>query len=246
MMTTSKSIDRGYRFPAEVIQQAVWLSFRFPLSLRMVEDVLAARGIVVSHEAVRCWAETFGRIYASKIRRRAPQFSDKWHRGAVVISINGKRQCHVRAVDVDGFVLDALVQSREGRRAAEKLLRKLIRKQSRAPRVMVTDKLGSDGAARTGMGMTFEHRQHMGLNHMGLNNRAENSHLPTRRRKRSMKWIMKRFKSARHLQRLVFIHDGVANLHNCPRHAMSSSDDRALRSEAMVASREIAEPGIAA
>ena len=132
----------------------------------------------------------------------------------------------------------------------EKLLRKLIRKPSRTPRVMVTNKPGSDGATRTGMGMTFEHRQHMGLNHMGLNNRAENAHLPTLRRKRIMKrimkWIMKRFTSARHLKRLVFIHDGVANLHTCPRHAMSSSDDRTLRSEAMVAWREIAEPGIAA
>ena len=111
---------------------------------------------------------------------------------------------------------------------------------------MVTDKPGSDGAARTGMGMTFEHRQHMGLNHMGLNNRAENAHRPTRRRKRIMKWIIKRFRSARHLKRLLFIHDGVANLHNFPRPAMSSSDDRALRSEAMVAWREIAELGVAA
>ena len=127
------------------------------------------------------------------------------------------------------------------RRAAQKLLRKLIRKQSRAPRVMVTDKLGSYGAARTGMGMTFEHRQHK-----GLNNRAENSHLPTLRRKRIMKRIMKRFRSARHLQRFVSIHDGVANLHNFPRHAMSSSGDRALRSGAIIVWREIAEPGIAA
>jgi putative transposase len=195
---------------------------------------------------VRCWAETFGRICASKIRRRAPQFGDKWHLDKVVIPINGKTQCHVRAVDADGLVPDALVQSREGRRAAEKLaveklLRKLIRKPSRMPRVMVTDKLGSYGAARTGMGMTFEHRQHK-----GINNRAENSHLPTRRRKRIMKWIIKRFTSARHLRRLVFIHDPVANLHNFPRHAMSSSDDRALRSEAMVAWRVIAELSIAA
>jgi putative transposase len=195
---------------------------------------------------VRCWAETFGRICASKIRRRAPQFGDKWHLDKVVIPINGKTQCHVRAVDADGLVPDALVQSREGRRAAEKLaveklLRKLIRKPSRMPRVMVTDKLGSYGAARTGMGMTFEHRQHK-----GINNRAENSHLPTRRRKRIMKWIIKRFTSARHLRRLVFIHDPVANLHNFPRHAMSSSGDRALRSEAMVAWRVIAELSIAA
>lgn len=86
MMTTSKSIYRGYRFPAEVIEQAVWLYFRFPLSLRMVEDLLAARGIIVSHETVRSWAEKFGRIYANKIRRRAPQFGDKWHLDEVVIS----------------------------------------------------------------------------------------------------------------------------------------------------------------
>jgi putative transposase len=122
MMTTAKSIDRGYRFPAEVIEQAVWLSIRFPLSLRMVEDVLAARGIVVNDEAVRCRAETFGRTRASKIRRRAPQFGDKWHLDEVVISINGKTRCHVRAVDADGLVLDALVQSREGSaRSAEAL-----------------------------------------------------------------------------------------------------------------------------
>ena len=192
MIKASKSIYRGYRFPAEVIEHAVWLYFRFPLSLRMVEDLLAARGITVSHQTVRCWAEKFGRIYANKIRRRAPQFGDKWHLDEVVISINGKKHWLWRAVDADGFVLDALVQSRRDRRAAERLLRKLIRKQARAPRVMVTDKLGSYGAARTGMGMNFEHRQHK-----GLNNRAENSHLPTRGREK----IMKRFKSARHLQR---------------------------------------------
>ena len=237
MIKTSKSIYRGYRFPAEVIEHAVWLYFRFPLSLRMLEDLLAARGITVSHETVRCWAEKFGRIYANKIRRRAPQFGDKWHLDEVVISINGKKHWLWRAVDADGFVLDALVQSRRDRRAAERLLRKLIRKQVRPPRVMVTDKVGPYGAARAAMRMNFEHRQHK-----GLNNRAENSHLPTRRREK----IMKRFKSARHLQRFVSIHDPIANLHNFPRHAFPSPDYRALRSEAMIAWREIAELGIAA
>jgi putative transposase len=89
MIKTSKSIYRGYRFPAEAIAHAVGLCFRFPLSLRMVEE--AARGIAVSHETVRCWAEKFGRIYANKIRRRAPQFGDKWNLDEVVISINGKK-----------------------------------------------------------------------------------------------------------------------------------------------------------
>ena len=117
-----------------------------------------------------------------------------------------------------------------------KLVGKLIRKQSRTPCVMVTDKPFSDGVARTGMGLNAEHRQDK-----GLNNRAKNAHLPTQRRKR----IIKRFTSARHLKRLVVIHDGVANLHNFPRHAMSSSGDRALRSGAIIVWREIAEPGIA-
>jgi putative transposase len=108
------------------------------------------------------------------------------------------------SVSADGFVLDAPVQSRRDRRAAQKLVPKLIRKQSRAPRLMITDKLRSYGAARADMRMNFEHRQYK-----GLNNRAENSHLPTRRRERIMKWIMKRFKSARHLQRFVSIHDGA-------------------------------------
>jgi putative transposase len=224
MRQTPNSRYRGHRFPAEVIAHAVWLYFRFPLSLRMVEDLLAARGMIVSHETVRRWAEKFGRDFAKEVRRRAPQLGDKWHIDEVVVAINGKKCWLWRAVDRDGFVLDALVQSRRDRSSAERLLRKLIRKQARAPRVLVTDKLGSYGAARTAMGMAFEHRQHK-----GLNNRAENSHQPTRRRER----IMKRFKSPRQLQRFVSIHDPVANLFHFPRHALSAADYRALRADAM-------------
>jgi putative transposase len=231
MIKTPSSLYRGHRFPAEVIAHAVWLYFRFPLSLRMVEDLLAARGIIVSHETVRRWAEKFGRDFANKIRRRTPQFGDKWYLDEVVITINGKKHWLWRAVDQDGFVLDALVQSRRDKHAAERLLRKLIRKQARAPRVLITDKLGSYGAARNRMHMRFEHRSHK-----GLNNRAENSHLPTRRRER----IMKRFKSARHLQRFLSIHDPIANLHHYPRHSLSSIDYRLLRTEAMNVWCEIA------
>jgi putative transposase len=158
MIKTTRSIYRGDRFPAELIEHAVWLYFRFPLSLRMVEVLLSARGIIVSHETVRCWAEKCGRIYANKIRRRAPQFGDKWHLDEVVISISGKRHWLWRALDGDSFVLDALVQSRRNRGAAGKLLRKLIRKQARTPRVLITDKLGSYGAARTGLVLNFERR----------------------------------------------------------------------------------------
>ena len=223
MTRAQNSLYRGHRFPAEVISHAVWLYFRFPLSLRMVEDLLAARGIIVSHETVRRWAEKFGRDFANKIRRRGPRLGDKWHLDEVVVSINGKKHWLWRAIDQDGFVLDALVQSRRDHHAAERLLRKLIRKQIRIPRVMITDKLGSCGAALRELGLKFEHRQHK-----GLNNRAENSHQPTRRRER----LMKRFKSPRHLQRFVSIHDPIANLYHFPRHSLSASDYRALRNEA--------------
>ena len=150
----------------------------------------------------------------------------------LVITINGKKHWLWRAVDQDGFVLDVLVQARRDKNAAERLLRKLIRKQARAPRVMITDKLGSYAAACKRVHMKFEHRQHK-----SLNNRAENSHLPTRRRER----IMKRFKSARHLQRFLSIHDPIANLHHFPRHGLSPTDYRTLRSEAMNVWREVAD-----
>src|SRR6267154_5571791 len=137
MSEVCRSLYRGHRFPVEVISQAVWLYFRFPLSLRMVADLLVARGIVVSHETVRRWAEKFGRDFAGTIRRRAPQFGDKWHLDEVVISIGGQKHWLWRAVDQDGFVLDALVQSRGDMRAAERLMHKLIRKQTCTPRVLV-------------------------------------------------------------------------------------------------------------
>jgi putative transposase len=215
---------RGHRFPAEVIAHAVWLYFRFPLSLRMVEDLLAARGMIVSYETVRRRAENFGRDFANQIRRRAPQLGDKWHVDEVVITISGKQHWPRRAADGNGHVLEALVQSRRDTGAAVRLLRKLIHKQGRVLRVLVTDKLRSYSAARRTMKMSFEHRQHK-----GLNNRAENSHQPTRRRER----IMKRFKSARYLQRFVSIDDPIANLFHFPRNSMNAADYRAVRTEAM-------------
>ena len=155
---------RRHRFPAEIIGDAVWLFFRFSLSLRMVEEMLAARGIAVSHETVRQWAEEFGREYSNRIRRRAPVRGDKWHRDEIVITMRGEKHWLWRAVDQDGFVLDVLVQGRRDRSAARRLMRKLLKKSKRPPRVMITDKLKSYGAARKDMGLKIEHRQHKGLN----------------------------------------------------------------------------------
>lgn len=203
-----------------MISLAVWLYFRFPLSLRMVEEMLAARGIQVSHETVRRWAEKFGREFANPIRRRTLRPGDRWHLDEVVITIAGKRHYLWRAVDQDGFVLDVLIQSRLDRKAAKRLMRKLLKKNAMAPRVIVTDKLGSYGAARRKMGLGIEHRQHK-----GLNNRAQNSHQPTRRRERQMK----RFKSARQAQRFLSIHDPINNLFHLRRHLLTATTYRKAR-----------------
>src|ERR687895_419278 len=130
----AKSPEAGHRFPAEVIGHAVWLYFRFPLSLRMVEEMLAARGIVVSHETVRRWALKFGQAFANRIRRRLPCAGDKWHLDEVAIKIAGARHWLWRAVDQNGLVLDVLVQKRRDKRAAKRLLRKLLKRQCRAAR----------------------------------------------------------------------------------------------------------------
>jgi putative transposase len=219
----TKSPYAGYRFPPEVISHAVWLYFRFSLSLRMVEEMLAARGVIVSHESVRQWACKFGQDFANRIRRRLPRAGDKWHLDEVAVKIAGQKHWVWRAVDQDGIVLDILVQSRRDKRAAKRLLRKLLKRQCRAPRVLITDKLASYGAAKKEIAPDVEHRKHK-----GLNNRAENSHQPTRRRERQMK----RFKSAGQAQRFLSAHDQINNLFHLRRDHLPASEYRAARTQA--------------
>ena len=151
--------------------------------------------------------EEVGKAFAEQIRQRAPARGDKWHLDEVVISIAGEPYWLWRAVDQHGFVLDVLVQRRRDSFAARRLMTKLLKAAVTPPRVMITDKLKSYGAALDKIGLRVDHRQHK-----GLNNRAENSHQPTRRRER----IMKRFKSARQAQRFLSVHDQVANLFHIP------------------------------
>ena len=235
MTTPARSRYAGHRFPPEVISHVIWLYFRFPLSLRMVEEMLAARGIVVSHETVRQWALKFGQAIANQIRRRLPNAGDKWHLDEVVIAIAGKKHWLWRAVDQDGFVLDVLVQSRRDQRAAKRLLRKLLKKQGRPPRVLITDKLASYPAARKELMPGVEHRRHK-----GLNNRAENSHQPTRRRERQMR----RFKSARHAQRFLSSHGPIPNLFQLRRHLLTAHYHRAARDRAFRTWRDCTGPRI--
>src|SRR5205823_2750340 len=132
---------RGYRFPPDIIQRAVWLYFRFTLSFRDVEDLLAERGIKVSYETIRQWVMRFGPAIARDLRSRRPRPHGQWHLDEMFVSIGGKWMYLWRAVDAEGEVLDCLVQSRRDKRAAKKLMRKLLNKQGFAPSHLVTDHL---------------------------------------------------------------------------------------------------------
>jgi putative transposase len=221
----SKPISyKRHRFPPEIIAHAVWLYFRFPLSLRLVEEMLLERGIVVSYETVRRWALKFGPAYARRLRRKTPSRRDIWHLDEVVITISGQKHWLWRAVDQDGYVLDEVIQSRRDTKAAKRLLKRLLRKQGCPPRRMITDKLGSYAAAQRQVMPEVEHRSHK-----GLNNRAENSHLPFRRRER----VMQGFQSPRYLQRFVDVFSAVRNLFVPSRFGRSAPAMRLHRLSAM-------------
>jgi transposase-like protein len=215
-----------HQFPAEIIQHAVWMYLRFTLSYRDVEELLAERGIETSYETVRRWALKFGPMFARNLRRLRPRPTSKWHLDEMVVAIQGKRMYLWRAVDSEGEVLDLLVQARRDTAAALRLMRKLLKKQGYAPDQIVTDKLGSYGAARRELRLSARHEQ--GLRN---NNRAENSHQVVRRRERKMQ----RFKSAGSAQRFLSVHAAVHNTFNLQRHLVSRGTLRTFRVEAMQA-----------
>ena len=214
---------RGFRYSAEVIQHAVWLYHCFSLSLRDVETILAARGIVVSYETIREWGLRFGRLFANELKRRRPRPGDKWHLDEVFIRVQGKLHYLWRAVDQHGHVLDILVQSRRNARAAKRFFRKLLRDLQYVPRVIVIDKLRNYGAAKREILPGVEHRQSR-----YLNNRAEVSHQPTRRRERQMQ----RFKSARRAQRFLSVHAHIHNHFQLRRHQLTAQQHRDARDTA--------------
>jgi putative transposase len=153
---------KRHRYPPQIIARAVWLYFRFPLSLRLVEELLVERGIVVSYETIRCWAKKFGPQYARRLKRKPPSQSDAWHLDEVVISIAGRTHWQWRAVDQDGYVLNEIVQSRRNTKAARRLLTRLLQahKAGMRPKRIITDKLRSYGAARQQVMPNVEHRSH--------------------------------------------------------------------------------------
>ena len=215
----------GYRFPSEIISHAVWLYHRFALSFRDVEDLLAQRSITGTYETIRQWGLTFGPSYARALRRRRGRLGDTWHLDELFVTLNGRLQYLWRAVDEDGDVLDILVQSRRHRCAAVRFFRKLLKRQARVPRRLITDKLRSDAAAQRKVMPSVVH-----CTDQYANNRAEVSHQPIRQRERQMR----RFKSAAHVERFVSVHGVVQNLFRVGRHLLRAAHHRVLRTRAFV------------
>jgi putative transposase len=224
------NLYKRHRFPAEIISHGVWLYFHFCLSYRDVEELMAARGIILTYEAVRYWCRKFGQAYANQLRHRRPRPGDKWHLDEVFLTIRG--ECHYlwRAVDQDGHILDILVQRRRDKKAAKKFFRKLLKGLRYVPRVIVTDKLRSYGAAKREVLPGAEHRQHR-----YLNNRAENSHQPTRQREQRMG----RFKSPGHAQRFLAAYGLIASHFRPRRHQLSSPVYRKEMRQRFLTWREI-------
>ena len=220
---------KRHRFPSEVISHAVWLYFRFALSYRDVEELLAERGVFLTYETVRQWCR-IGQAYANRLRRRRPRPGDKWHLDEVFVSINGVQHYRWRAVDQEGTVLDILVQPRRDKRAAVKFLRKLLKGLAYVPRVVITDRLATYGAAMHTVLPGVEHRRHK-----GLNNRAENSHQPTRERERRMR----RFKDLGHAQRFLAAYGPIAAHFRPRRHRLTAEVYRQTRDERFASWRAV-------
>ena len=202
-----------HRFPSEIISHCVWLYFRFSLSYRNVEEMMAERGVNVTYESVREWCLKFGQTYAKGLRSRSPRPGDRWHLDEVFLRIAGKLQYLWRAVDQDGEVLDILVQPRRNKQAAKKFFRKLLKGLRYVPRAIITDRLGSYAAAKKELLPSVEH-----CRERWLNNRAENSHEPTRERERRMRG----FKSPGHAQRFLSVFGVIASFFRPGRHLLAA------------------------
>jgi len=225
---------RYFKTSPDIIRLAVMLYVRFPLSLRNVEDLLHERGIEISHETVRFWWNRFGPLFAAEIRRKRVQklrvhSNWQWHLDEVFVKVNGEMHYLWRAIDHEGEVLESYVTKRRDRKAALNFLRKTMKRFGK-PHVIVTDKLRSYGAAMKVIGNA--NRQETGR---WLNNRAENSHLPFRRRERAML----RFRRMRSLQIFVAVHASVYNHFNSERSLYSRLNFKLTRTAALAEWRQL-------
>lgn len=211
---------KRYRFPPEIIQYAVWLYFRFNLSHRDIEDLVAQRGIIVTHESIRLWCNKFGPKYAARLRKKHQGYGDTFYIDEVFIKILGKQRYLWRAIDQDGEVVDVFFQERRDAKAAKRFFKRLLKKSDCEPRKIVTDKLRSYGVAHREMMSDTIHDTSK-----YANNKAELSRQPTRVRERGMR----RFKSVQQTRRFLGVHAAVHNLFNLGRHLVSAETYRFFR-----------------
>lgn len=214
------SIYHRHRFHSDIIRRAVWLYYRFNLSFRDIEELMVERGVDVTYETIRQWVDKFGKTYAKRIKSRRGEPSPVWHLSEIYTKINGLMVYLWRAVDDEGTVLNVVVQRQRNTKASTRLLRKLLRKQGIRPERIVTDKLGSYGAALKCLGL--KHLQDVGGR---KNNRAESSHVIIRRRERKAQ----KLRSEKAVQKLLSTHSQIYNLFNHRRHLISRQTLRTFR-----------------
>ena len=214
---------KRHRFPPDVISHAVWLYFKFNLSHRDVEDLLAERGIIVSYEYIRYWCIKFGSKYSRRLKRRHQGFGDTFFMDEVFVKIGGIQHYLWRAVDQDGEVVDIFLQKSRNAGAAKRFFKRLFKAYKGKPRKIVTDKLASYGVAHRELSPDIIHNKRQ-----YANNLFELSHQPTRIRER----VMRRFKSPNQAQRFLESYSAVFNLFNLQRHCVRAEHYRRLRASA--------------
>jgi putative transposase len=239
---SNTNIYKRYRFPSEIIQYTVWLYYRFNLSHRDIEDLLAERGINVSYEAIRLWCNRFGPKYAARLKKKHRGYGDTFFIDEVFIKIDGKQHYLWRAVDQEslpherseccgyGEIVDVFLQKRRDGVAAKRFFKRLLKKHHDEPRKIVTDKLRSYGVAHRELIPDTIHDTSQ-----YANNRAELSHQPTRVRERGMR----RFKSIVQAQRFLGVHSAVYNLFNLGRHLISAGHYRLFRMRAFASWKSV-------
>lgn len=214
---------KRHRFPPDVISYTVWLYFRFNLSHRDIEDLLAERGIIVSYETIRLWCIKFGTTFAKRLKHKHQGYGDTFYIDEVFIKISGKQLYLWRAVDQDGDIVDVYLQSKRDATTAKRFFKRLIKSKKGEPRKIVTDKLRSYNVAHRELIPEAIH-----INDQYANNRSEQSHEATRVRER----VMRKFKSIGQAQRFLDVHSSVYNLFNLGRHLIRANHYRNLREDA--------------
>lgn len=225
-MQTQDISYRRHRFPPQIIAHVVWLYARFNLSLREVEELMLERGVDASYETIRRWTVKFGPLIARTLRRRQPRPGDVWHLDEVVVKIAGRSFWLWRAVDQHGIVLEEILQPKRDKRSAKRLLVKLMKRWGFVPKRIITDKLRSYDVAKREVAPGLDH-----WSHKGLNNRAENSHLPFRKRERAMQG----FRLPGALQRFVSLQSATRNCFSVPARRRAAITIRYHRLEALEA-----------